>query len=400
MTKLRILICLYIATVVALFFYSFTQVDLNLTLSRFSIWQVIEKFFQHIGYFNRPLSTVFYLIIIFLLFIFYGIILLLAHRRQIAKKEVWFLIGITSAVLVLSYNAFSYDLFNYVFDAKIVTYYNQNPYTHKALDFPNDPMLSFMHWTHRTFPYGPVWLALTVPFSYLGSQLLLPTLILFKILIVSTFLGTVIFIGRIIKKIVPDQEVFALVFFGLNPLVMIESLVSSHNDIVMMFFAISSFYFLLKKQYLKCLVIFLLSVGIKFATILILPAFIAILIFQQRKKNISWNIALIVIIILMSLAVAIASLRTNFQPWYLLYLFPFMTLIAKQPYIFIPSIIMSFFSLLQYLPYLWLGNWDNPVPSILLTINILGVTSSMAFIAFFVIYNSFLKNHFYNNKKK
>lgn len=400
MTKLRILICLYVATVVALFFYSFTQVDLNLTLSQFSIWQVIEKFFQHIGYFNRPLSTAFYLIIIFLLFIFYGIILLLAHRRQIAKKEVWFLIGITSAILVLSYNAFSYDLFNYIFDAKVVTYYNQNPYTHKALDFPADPMLSFMRWTHRTLPYGPVWLALTLPISYLGFQFFLPTIIMFKIFIVASFIGTIFYIGKIIKKISPDGEIFTIVFLGLNPLVMIESLVSAHNDIVMLFFAAASFYYLLERRYLRFLLIFLLSIGIKFATIFLLPVFAVIFILQKKGKKIAWETVIFAMILMMIAAVVTASIRTNFQPWYLLYLFPFMALIAKQPYIFIPSIIMSFFSLLQYLPYLWFGNWDNPAPSILLTINILGVTSSIAFIAFFIAYNSFLKNHFYNNKKK
>ena len=41
----------YLLTIVGLFFYSFTQVDLNLTLSEWSVWQVIQKYFQHIGYF-------------------------------------------------------------------------------------------------------------------------------------------------------------------------------------------------------------------------------------------------------------------------------------------------------------------------------------------------------------
>lgn len=377
MTNLRVLIGFYIAILLSLFFYSFTQVDLSLTLSQWSIWQVMEKFFQRIGYFNRPLSTLFYLTIVSLLFIFYGIVLWLAHKKQIAKKEVWFLIGITSIILVLSYNAFSYDLFNYVFDAKIVTRYSQNPYLHKALDFPQDPMLSFMHWTHRTFPYGPVWLAFTVPISYLGFQFFLPTIIMFKIFIVATFIGTIFYIGRIIRKISPKSEVFTIVFLGLNPLVMIESLVSAHNDIVMLFLAVVSFYYLLEKKYLRFFLIFLLSVGIKFATFFLLPVFIAVFILQRKDKKIAWDSIIIAMIFLMILPVIAASVRTNFQPWYLLYLFPFASLISKKPMVLIPSIIISLFALLQYAPFLYLGNWNEPVPSIISLLIILSVALSI-----------------------
>ena len=73
MSKIKLLGTFYILTIVFLFLYSFTQVDLNLTLSQFSLWQIAQKFFQHIGYFNRPLSTSFYIIIVLLLlgFIYY-----------------------------------------------------------------------------------------------------------------------------------------------------------------------------------------------------------------------------------------------------------------------------------------------------------------------------------------
>lgn len=394
MTKIKIFFAFYVIVIFFLFLYSFTQIDLSLTLSQFSLWQVIEKFFQHIGYFNRPLSTVFYLTIVVLLFIFYGIMLLLAHKKRITKREVWFLIGLISIVLAFSYNAFSYDLFNYIFDAKIITYYNQNPYEHKALDFPQDPMLSFMRWTHRTYPYGPVWLAITVPLSYLGSHFFLPTFFLFKILIVSSFIGTVFFIGKIIKKIAPSHELFSLVFFGLNPLVMVESLVSSHNDIVMIFLTLSSFYYLLKKKYILALFIFLLSVGIKFASIFLLPVFAIIFILQKKKKEISWDVIILGMIILMLLAVIAASIRTNFQPWYLLYLLPFAAFISRKT-IIVPCIIISLFALLQYVPFLYQGDWNSPVPNIISYLTVGSIVLSIISIFFwrisFIIRNKIIK---------
>lgn len=378
--KLKFFIGAYLLVIFGLFLYSFTQVDLGLTLTRLSIWQILQTSFQYIGYFNRPLSTAIFISLIISLFAFYILFLWLSHKNLVSKKQIWFVIIFVCLILTFSYNAFSYDLFNYVFDAKIVTFYGQNPYEYKALDYPGDPMLSFMHWTHRTLPYGPTWLFLTVPLSYLGLQYLLPTLILFKILMSMAFLGTVYFIGKILNIILPKNNLFGLILFALNPLVLIESLVSSHNDIVMVFFIISSFYFLITKKYFKSILLFMLSIGVKYATVFLLPVFILFLYFK-RKKNLEKNLPKLffLTIILMIFAVFGASYRTNFQPWYLLYIVPFTALLSKKYYVFIPTIIFSLFALLQYVPFLYLGNWDKPVPTILFWLIISSIIFSVIF---------------------
>ncbi|MDO8621133.1 MAG: hypothetical protein Q7R31_02540 [Candidatus Levybacteria bacterium] len=351
----------YLIVIIGLFLYSFTQVDLSLTLSRWSVWQIIQKYFQHIGYFQRPLSAFLYVAVILLLYIFYFLFLSKAYSNKISKRQVWFLIISVSIILAFSYNAFSYDLFNYIFDAKIITYYQQNPYIHKALDYPGDPMLSFMHWTHRAYPYGPIWLLLTVPLSFLGFKIFLLTFFLFKFLMAISFIGTVFFIGKILKKISPQYELFGIVFFALNPLVIIESLVSAHNDIVMMFFAILSIYLFMNNKYARSLLLLILSIGVKFASAILIPIFIASYFFRKY----SWEKITLLITIGMITTIVVASIRTNFQPWYLLYALPFAALLARKYFILIPSLVITFFSLLQYAPFIYLGNWNPPVPMIL-----------------------------------
>ena len=355
----------YLASVVGLFLYSFTQIDLGLTLSEVSIWQDAEGFFKNIGYFQRPLSSFLFTSIVFLLFTFYFLIIYAVHKKKISKSAIWLLIILTTIILNFSYNAFSYDLFNYIFDAKIVTHYGQNPYFHKALDFPGDPMLGFMHWTHRVFPYGPVWLGLTTPLSFLGLQFFLPTFFLFKTLMSLSFLGTAYFIGKILRKVNPNDEVFGVAFFALNPLVIMESLVSSHNDIVMVFLAMQALYLLMTKKYVRSLIMLTLSVGIKFATALLIPVILIVYLFQKKEKSIDWKKVFSAIAIIMIIPIILASVRTNFQPWYLLYFLPFASLVAKKYYFLIPSITISLFSSLQYLPFLYTGNWDRPIPTIL-----------------------------------
>lgn len=363
----------FLATVGALFFYTFTQIDLNLTLSQVSIWQHIQKAFQQIGYFDRPLSTYLYVAIVVALTVFYVLFIKEALRNKLDKKHVFTLVFITTVILSFSYNAFSYDLFNYIFDAKIVTEYNQNPYEHKALDYPSDPMVNFMRWTHRYYPYGPTWLLLTVPLSFIGFQYFLATFFLFKFLMAACFFGSVYFVGKIVKSTTPSYEILSMVLFGLNPLILVESLVSAHNDIVMMFLFLASVHFLLSKQYIRSYIILILSVGVKFATVFLFPIFLGLHYFLVKKKQIDFKKFVFLSALLMITAILVASNRTQYQPWYLLYIIPIFALYPASKLFIVSSVILSFFSLLQYVPFLFTGNWDPPIPTILLWLNILGI---------------------------
>ncbi len=369
-SKLKFLFGSYLFVISAFFFYTFTQVDLSLTLSQASWWQTFQKFFQHIGYFNRPLSSLIYVILILLLFGFYFVFLRLAQKNKISRKNLWVLIFAITAILTFSYNAFSYDLFNYIFDAKIITHYNQNPYTQKALDYLGDPMLTFMHWTHRYYPYGPTWLILTVPFSYIGLNFFLPTFFMFKILTSLCYLGIAYFIGKILKIVSPKEEISGIVFFALNPLVLIESLVSSHNDTAMMFFTILSVYLLFINKYIPSFILLILSIGIKFATGILAPVF---LFYLLRKENITRSQLLNILLLAMFIPLVLVALRTNFQPWYLLFILPFASLIPSRSYSIGAGIILSFFALLQYLPYIYKGDWNEPVPQILFYMTVSGL---------------------------
>ena len=175
----KLFVGFYIFVILCLFLYSFTQIDLGLTVTRFAGVAQIQRAFQWVGFFNRPLSTWLDVLITLALFKFYIFFILFARKKILTSRTFWIIVFILTGILALSYTAYSYDIFNYIFDAKIFTHYGANPYLHKALDYPGDPMLSFMHWTHRTYPYGPIWLGLTIPLSYLGLNFFVPTYFLF-----------------------------------------------------------------------------------------------------------------------------------------------------------------------------------------------------------------------------
>jgi hypothetical protein len=77
-------------------------------------------------------------------------------------------------------------------------------------------------------------------------------------------------------------------------------------------------------------------------------------------------------------------MRTTFQPWYLVVAMTFAVFLSNKYYILLPTMILSFSALLTYVPYLYLGNWDKPVPQILANLYIsAGILSAVAVGAYY-----------------
>ena len=344
----------YAAASVLLFLYSFTQVDLSLTLTRVSVWQKIQHMFQYIGFYQRPVSAGIYIAILVLFFFLYLRTVHAAKSGQISSTQIWHIIALVVLVLVFSYPAFSYDMFNYMFTAKTVLIYHKNPYAVTPLAFSGvDPWLSFLHWTHLPSAYTPVWILLTLPVYLLGFGYFLMTLWNFKLLVAGFYLLSVLLIARIMRRVDPEKEGVSIAMFGLNPLVIIESLVSAHNDIAMMAFALLAL-FLMPKKKLAGWFALSLSVALKFMTVTLVPVFF---LYRKKKFNIiRYSLGA------MSFGLLLVLRQRDVLPWYLVWLLPFVALLPHNEWLYTLSVGASLGLLLSYAPFLYFGNWNNPVP--------------------------------------
>ncbi len=363
---------LYLFFITLLTIYSYSQIDLNLTLSSNNIYQAVQRQLIYLGYFNRPLSTLIYIILIITLFIFYIVFLRKTNQGRTTKEDIFKLIILTSLILTFAYSAFSHDIFNYMFDARIVTKYGMNPYLYKALDFEGDLWIRFMHWTHRTYPYGPIWLLISLPFSFLGMQKFVITLFLFKLLFLASYLFNCFFIYKIADKVNKETSISALVFFAFNPLILIESLVSPHNDSLMLLFALCSIYLLfVKGKKINSIILMLISAGIKFVTIPL--TFINLFFVLKDKKVIKnhrlyrlWSenqkgydsfFRLYALIFFLSLLPVIYN--REILPWYFIPFIGLVSLIIEKRGLLVFSICLSFGLLLKYISFLYFGEWDD-----------------------------------------
>ncbi len=347
----KLLFILTCITALGLFLFSFTQVDLSLTLSEQTIFQTIQKGFQQLGFYQRPLATVIYVVLLGLLTIIYSLGIWASRKNFISEKKVWWIIGVFGGVLFFSYPAaFSYDIFNYIFTAKTVLIYHQNPYIIKPLDLQGvDPMLSFMRWTHLPSAYTPLWIGLTLVPYLLSFGSLLLSLWTMKIVPIGFYILSVFFIKKILEKTHPKLTTFGMVAFAFNPLVIIEVLISAHNDIVMMGFALVAFYLFLRKDRVSSFLFFGLSVAAKFITIFLIPLYL--LKWSARKA-----------VILLIGALLLVLFRREFLPWYMLWIVPFAVLLPERKEL--PALIMgvSLGLLLRYAPVFYFGDYNPPVP--------------------------------------
>lgn len=341
-------ILLYLLAVIGLFFYSYTQVDLNLTISRINIFQTVQRAFQEIGYFQRPISTGFYLTLIGMLFICYAWIVYFVSHGGFSTKGFWKLVVLTAAILVFSYPAFSYDLFNYLFAAKEVLVYHKNPYGVTPQQFiAVDPWVLFMRWIHLPSAYSPLWIGLTLPFYLFGLGFFLPTLFSFKFIAAASYLVTIYSIGKTLEVVDKPRQLLGMALFAFNPLVLVEVLVSAHNDSVMMAAIIVAYYFYVRKKRLASYFFWSISVALKLMTIVLLPLFF---VAWKRPRA----------VFLMTIGLLLVVSQREVLPWYLLWIIPFVALVPNSRSLVTITTGASLGLLLRYLPYIYLGNWDPP----------------------------------------
>lgn len=346
----KVIFFIYFFSLISLSLISYFFIDPNLFY--------LHRLYTGIAFTNRLFVTLVYTLLISLLFCIYIFVMRRMFKKHIYFGQIVILIAVSISILFLAYPAIlSYDIFNYIATAKVTYLYKENPYLVMPIDIPNEPMLSFMHAANKMALYGPVWILLTILPYLLGFGNFLLTLFLFKALVGCFYAGIVYIIWKISKNWL------SVAFFALNPLILIETFVSSHNDVVMMFFALTSFYFLKRNKVLLSAVFIILSIGIKYATIFLLPVYIFILWKKINKSEIAWNKMYLYSGLSMMVIFFLSFIREEIYPWYAIWFLSFFALIPQAFILYILTA-LSFGLMLRYIPYMYFGSYFGITPYI------------------------------------
>jgi hypothetical protein len=394
-------------------YFSFSLTAPNLILSN---WQPYWEFQLHMWetYFNdRNALTWLFTVSSVATFAWYLLV------PTVYKLRSFIAVGIVAVVigfpLIFSSTALSYDVFNYMFNAKMITVYEADPHAQVAQDFSQDDWLRFMHNVHTPAPYGKGWTLLSViPFS-LGYTLLdsfLATWMSFRLFMIAGLVGffTTLFffahqvnktnqLGKEKKTLVSKVLLFV---FLCNPLVVIETISSQHNDIWMMWPAVTSLLIIsplvvrtftsrtqktisvhiLGALILISALLLFVSMQIKLATIALVPLWGYLLLQVLISKYVPALPAKILpktlerlhqfvlthwaVFASIALFLPLLTERSKwFLPWYIMWslvwipLFPVQSKFSKLWLSWIVALSITVF--FRYIPFLLAGNYDDPV---------------------------------------
>jgi hypothetical protein len=158
-----------------------------------------------------------------------------AWRGGVSPRAVlWLSIAYLAGVLLLPL-LFSRDVYSYAYYGRIAAVYDANPYVATPADYPSDALAAFVgqKWVDTPSVYGPLWTQVS-SLVVLAFDRAADWVAAFRLIAVGASLATLLVVSRLVRRVRPEREAFALVLIGLNPVVVFQSVASGHSDVLVM----------------------------------------------------------------------------------------------------------------------------------------------------------------------
>ncbi len=128
--------------------------------------------------------------------------------------------------------------------------------------------------------YGPVWTLISGGVALLAGKKVGLTVLLYRGIAVLAVLGAAALIAICLRRMAPARLAQGVLFFLWNPLVILESAPSAHNDAVMVALFLAGIALHLQGRRFGAMVLFALSALVKFATAPLIPIYLVMVLRQ------------------------------------------------------------------------------------------------------------------------
>jgi hypothetical protein len=169
-------------------------------------------------------------------------------------------------IFVIAPPLLSSDIFNYVGYARLDAVHHLNPYVHPLAAAPTDPSYIYVGWPLNTTAYGPLF---TLASLSLGLVSFTAAIWLLKVVAGLASLGCVALVWACATRL-GRPPLPAVLFFGLNPVLLAYAVGGAHNDLLMLAAALGGIYLLLvgRESGMAALVG---AVAVKSSSVVLLP---------------------------------------------------------------------------------------------------------------------------------
>lgn len=238
----------------------------SLVYSRFAGFLINGRVWLVAHYLNSLPTAVFIALVIFFL-ISYGYSL----RAKISLRKVVFLALFFQILVFFSYPFLSNDIYDYINSDRLSAVYHQNVWQVPPSKFPNDTFYALINYPNFVRIYGPVNQAIYNTVTGIAGDDILVNLAFHKLVVVFFVAACLFLTLKILREYYPQNPSFGIKLVFWNPLFVLETAGSGHNDIIMLFFLLLAFYFFKSRKSFLAGASLALSVQIKTSPLLLLP---------------------------------------------------------------------------------------------------------------------------------
>ena len=172
----------------------------------------------------------------------------------------------------------STDVFAYAMYGRIQAIYGGDPYLKLEPPYPDDPFLPLSYFLPWPSWYGPLWTAISGVLALGGREHVGVTVLLFRGFAVLSALAAGGLVWAILRRTDPARATQGLVFFLWNPLVVLESGLSGHNDAFVAALLLLGVWLSSRDRRLIAVVAFTLAAMVKLVTGLLLPLYLVLVV--------------------------------------------------------------------------------------------------------------------------
>lgn len=251
------------------------------------------------------------------LFLFFALcsfgLYFLSWKKNIAAKKIIIWSVVFQLIVFFSWPILSTDILSYILSDRIAVTYHQNVWATKPNQFSSDPYYYLVYpiyaasdWTNQTRIYGPVNQAVYSLATFFSGNDLLVNLAVHKLVVLLFVLASLALVYKISKGYFPDKLAFVLIFLFWNPLFILETSGSGHNDIIMIFFILLSYFFYRKSWPLAVGLSLALAVNIKSTALFLAPIYSIIFLRDHFSDSIKFGGTFLAFSVLLFLTMGIS----------------------------------------------------------------------------------------------
>ena len=193
-----------------------------------------------------------FLAVMMLVYLFYFLSAYIIYRYSKAQKTsefrddsvqstrlllrcIWIVALLAGSIYVLTPSTLSRDFAVYAGYGRIIILYHANPYYTPLSAFPTDSFFQLDDWRNAVAAYGPLWLLVCAISTLVAGNSVLHYIFFYRILGLLAHLLNIWLVTTILRetKHSPHLVVLGTLLYAWNPLVLLESGLGGHNDIVM-----------------------------------------------------------------------------------------------------------------------------------------------------------------------